>query len=137
MGSKVLVEQLEAAFRELANQSAKRFYDGPADEVAADLTSSDSAIAGIAYTVLSGKRPPPEHITILRKPIFPTDEDTWKTISGEVVRLSDYPELLHYAAVIDRVRRVTLELLSDPDFKPKRRVRPMTMDRVLRGDLEM
>lgn len=134
MDSQDLIQQLETSFLELRHVSLEPRYSGPVDDIASHLTMSDTFIAGIAHTVLSGKRPLQAHLTILHQPTFPPDKQGWRTASGEIIDLTDYPEILNYARVIDRVRSITLQLLSDPNFVPRKRLRPTSVGRLLRGN---
>ncbi len=82
-------------------------YDASAEEVAFELTTFDTFIAGAATTVLSGCAPSPEVEHVLERPL-PLRGTIWSTQSDREVDLADVPELLNYARIIEAVRKSCL-----------------------------
>ena len=89
-------------------------YEGEAREAAFDITTADTVVAGIADAILSGKTVPPEHRPVVAHP-FLRDDGCWLSTSGPAFDLNPFPELLEYAAVIERVRKLCNDYLREEE----------------------
>lgn len=107
-----LAHQLRAALQELQQWSLDTTqYKSPLREAVFDLTSFDTAIAGIASTITEGHKPAPHLLPILRQPL-PLHDGYWTTAEGTRIDISQHEEILHYAAKIVRVRDLAQALVS-------------------------
>jgi hypothetical protein len=111
VSSEVIRKQLAAAYEILEHRGIDLHdYEGPMFDIAFDIVTLDTGIAGIAATVLSGQRVPEEHVEVLRRRLITKDGRLVLT-SGELVDLSASPDLLEHVRLIDRVRNLCLRLI--------------------------
>lgn len=116
-----LIRQLQDAFVTL---NALHFdvhdHKGQMFDVAFEIVTIETAIAGIADTLLSGGGIPREHLEILRSPAL-SKENRMRLQDGAEVDLSDHPVLLSHLRAIERLRSVCLRIADhEPGSGPAR-----------------
>ena len=79
-------------------------YKGLAAEVAFDLATFDTFVAGTARALLSGRAPTIQDGSVLQRSL-PLKGSLWTTESGQQVDLTDFPELLAHATLLESVRK--------------------------------
>lgn len=113
MVSPEMMRQLATAFDELKNRSFNvNDYKGAAFDVAFDIVTLETGIAGIADRVLSGQPVPKDLLQILRRS-FIADGRSFVNHNGHSFDLSDTPDLLKYIKLIDRVRKLCLQIVQE------------------------
>jgi hypothetical protein len=106
----VRVRKLKQAFQLL--QSCKvhvhDYRDSEAYDAVFSLTTYDGFVAGIADVILSGRAVPFEQQATLHRANLRSGT-AWLLENGETFDLSDYPELLNWARIIESVREECLK----------------------------
>jgi hypothetical protein len=87
-------------------------YTGRVAEVAFDLTTFDSFIAGLATRLVSGGAPTYEEQGLLKREL-PLTGTVWTLDSGEKVDLVMFPELLAHARLVESLRVAGLKRVSN------------------------
>jgi hypothetical protein len=107
--SEDLRPRLDEAYRELRRSTFDvHDYKGRMFEAAFDLMTAETAVAGIADTLLTSGSVPREHVAILRNPIL--TDTRYVLPDGTAVDLKPAPALLQHARLLDEVRRLCLRL---------------------------
>jgi len=90
-------------------------YSGELFDAVFDIVTLETAIAGIADTILSDGVVSAESIGILQAPIF-ADERKTKMLrrEGPTVNLSAHSKLLKHLRAIDRLREMCLQIYERP-----------------------
>ena len=110
--SKDRMNQLRSHYRALQKLSLDvNSYCQPLVDVAFELTSFDTFIAGIVDTLLQGKTVSQQHVAVLRRPL-PVEGTLWQTQDGSRVDLSLHPDILTYAERLTEVRKIALDIAT-------------------------
>lgn len=86
-------------------------YRAELADAAFEVLSADTFIAGIASTLLAGKRPDAQHMAVLRRDYLL--DATWLLSDGRRVDLSLAPELFAHASLVEQVRRECIRCLGN------------------------
>lgn len=113
VSSDPLRTKLRAAYG-LLRQSALDVhgYKGPMFDAAFDLMTTESALAGIADTLISGSRVPQEHAGVLRTSVL-SDDTRLNLSDGTTVDLSGTPVLLEHARLLEQIRVLSLQVSGE------------------------
>lgn len=80
-------------------------------EVAFEVTSAETFVAGIAVTLVGGKRPDPRHgIVLMREYLVGS---FWRLDDGRRIDLRPCPEVHGHARLVDELTRECRRLLGD------------------------
>jgi hypothetical protein len=85
-------------------------YDGPEGDLAFDITTADTFIAGILSSILDRATISEQAKAVLRDPMLVGL--TWRGRQTQDAYLGDLPELLKNAEIIERARVLCLEALE-------------------------
>jgi hypothetical protein len=101
---------LAEAFKKLASYKTSGTYTGVIDDAESDIISCDTFVAGIADTILNHKTVPYENRAFLKQ--VSLVGSSYRLPDGHEVDLTQEPELLQYARLIEEVRRLCAEILN-------------------------
>jgi hypothetical protein len=85
-------------------------YDGEFGDVAFDICTADTFVAGIAATLLEGRRPDASHRCVCERENL--TGPYWALDDGRRVDLRPVPELYTHARLVEALRRECLRRLS-------------------------
>lgn len=110
--SKDLINELKKSYSDFEkNYLDINNYSSPIYDVIFDLITTESAVMGIANTLIEGDTPSIAHIAILQQPI-PIVGNNWTTNDGKLINLTEYPEVVVYAHGLDLVRNIALKVTN-------------------------
>jgi hypothetical protein len=105
-----LQRDLRKCFEDLKAQPLNvNRYDGPEGDLAFDITTADSFVAGILSCILDGATISEQAEAVLREPMLVGQ--TWCGCQTPDAYLGDLPELLKNAEIMERARILCLEAL--------------------------
>jgi hypothetical protein len=106
-----LETDLRNCFEDLKTQPLNvNRYDGPEGDLAFDITTADTFIAGILSSILDRATISEQAKAVLRDPMLVGL--TWRGRQTQDAYLGDLPELLKNAEIIERARVLCLEALE-------------------------
>ena len=111
MASSKALNELRQLYKNPSERSIEfSRYTGAAHDVAFDITTEDTFIAGIAGKILDGTGLSRKERQIIEGSRF--EGDRWRCDDGEFFDLSTYPEIKAVAKRVDEFRAKCVEALS-------------------------
>jgi hypothetical protein len=112
MVSSKIKKELEELYQSLAVTSIDLFkYEEESFDVACEITTAESYIAGIADKIIENSRLHESDREILNR-VFLTDGNNWLLEGVKAINLKTYPELLQSVEAIEKLRLKCLEALK-------------------------
>ena len=105
------MNRLRELYDQMATSSVHaQDYRGAISDVAFDIITADSFLAGIASAIINRNSPDTVHLRSLKRSLL--EGTYWILTNGEKGDLLPYPELLRHARLLEEVRAQCLKQCS-------------------------